>query len=156
MRRPNERPGGVIAYVIVGVVLLALLLGGIYLAKHQARLARDNGGQSPTIGQSQSDETTDDTSSDQSADQSDGEGSDQSSQPTDDAADQSTEGTTDGQSSNQDGQQSAGDASDDDIARTGPDQIAATGAEPVLAAAAGLTASSLAYWRSRRQLNRLG
>lgn len=43
MQQNHREQGGVIAYIIVGVVLLGLLAGGVYLAKQQARIARDSG-----------------------------------------------------------------------------------------------------------------
>lgn len=44
----NQR-GGIVSFIVVGVVLVGLLAGGLYVSKHQARVARDTDTSGPQI-----------------------------------------------------------------------------------------------------------
>lgn len=47
MNIQDKERGGIVVFAIVGVLLAGLLIGGLYLSKNQARIARDN--ESPTV-----------------------------------------------------------------------------------------------------------
>jgi cytoskeletal protein RodZ len=58
--KSNQR-GGVVSFVIVALALAGLLGGGLYLSKHQARLARDGNTTTPQVTITKPDNKKDDS-----------------------------------------------------------------------------------------------
>lgn len=154
MQQQHRQQGGIIAYIIVGVVLLGLLAGGVYLAKHQARIARSGGEpvtQAPAE-QGAEQQADDDRKSDQEAQP---QGESEQPAPSDDGA-ASPDATQPGDNGNGAAPVEGGDG-ETGVPATGPSSIAATGPEELVAtlvAAAVLSGVSIAYVSSRRNLQR--
>lgn len=161
MSQSSER-GNILPYVIIGIVLLGLLAGSLYLARYQARQARDNDTTTPvtlnpTTSEDGSRDKSDsqpqpatDESSDRSANQEDRVPADP--EPTRDSSSDSTATDTSTDSAARTGED------DDRVPSTGPDNIAATGPAETMAAVVGVgvvAGASVMYLRSARHVRRV-
>lgn len=142
--------GGILAAVVVGVVLVALLSGAIALSKNQGRQASTN--QSVSV-KTDDNATTQKQSEPQSTQHKDNSGNaSDTAKPETPKAQPSTPAQP---SAPQNTAPPAPKPQDSHIATTGPSDIATTGPGDVLfttLALAALTATATAYWRSRRQM----
>lgn len=149
MNKPQTQSGSVVAYAIAAVVLLALLAGAFYLAKHFAMTStgdQPGGSTGPANNQTANDESNSKQSDqDQATDKRD----DQSTKPGQASTDQSDTDSTKQRSgdANQPTNGSDTEQSSGTIAPAGPTDVVAT-----VIGLAALTASGVAYFRSRRHL----
>lgn len=133
MNVSQKEQGGVLSFIIIGLVLTVLLVGGVLLAKQQARLARSDTGTS----------TTQDLSNDTSAP---ADETPQSDNP-------ATGGTSSGDSSD-----STGLGDNNSLPTSGPsgvDTIPSAGPANIMAGAVGLgaaTAGVYMYVQSSRRV----
>ena len=153
MRIRQEEQGGIGVFVVVGALLTALLVGGLFIAKQQGKQAYDTAGQSTAQNQST---TTTSTAADDSASDSDDQTIDGGSATSETS--QTTETTASTSSSNSTPEQSSHVAvtgpSDDGGAT--PGNVPSTGPEDTLAIVAVLSlgvVGTMSYVRSRRSFH---
>lgn len=133
MKSHAQERGGVVSFIIITLALAGLLAGGLYLSKHQARVARDTGSSTATVSEP---ETSGETGTAESGNETSA-GSDTSS---------STSQTP-----------AAGTGHTSSVATTGPSTVAASGPTDVLVTTIGLmvlTATVYTFVASRRSLVR--
>lgn len=156
MNQARREQGNIIVYVVIGVVLVGLLAGAIYLAKNQARVARDGGNETST--QAPAGDVGNKATDDNKADS--GQPSDQEGKPPTPAADESTDTQNENQAAPSEEQEAArgGERQDETVPTTGPSTIASTGPEDFIGTAAVLAillTAITAYLKSHRQLHSL-
>ena len=133
MKSHAQERGGVVSFIIITLALAGLLAGGLYLSKHQARIARDTGSSNVTVNEPGTSGEAGKTES----------GSETSS------------GTAGSSDETQAPATGAGHTSS--VATTGPSTVAASGPTDVLVTTIGLmvlTATSYTFVASRRSLVR--
>ena len=131
----NKQAGGIVSFIIVAVALAGLLAGGLYLSKHQGRVARDTDTSVPQVTTKKSNEQatkekSEDKTKDSAPQQQSSTGTAQTQQP---AATPSTSGggtPTSGSSSGR----------TDRVANTGPSSVPSTGPTETLAVSLALGA----------------
>lgn len=135
MNKNRNEQGGVVAFLVVGVLLASALLGGIYIAKQQGQAARSN---------SAAEESQQIQKNAEEAQPKPEEKAENSSQ-----SGSGTESTTETDTTKTTGSQT--------VAVTGPSDVPSTGPEDTLAIVAVIAAGVLGVWyytASRRSLVR--
>ncbi len=140
MKKIRNEQGGVVAFLVVGVLLASALLGGIYLAKQQGQIARSD------AATEESQEIQKNVEENQSKTD---KNTETSSQP---ASGPDSESSGEGTSTN-----STESTSSQSVAVTGPSDVPSTGPEDTVAIVLVIATSVLGIWyytASRRSLVR--
>ena len=140
----NKQAGGIVSFVLVGLVLAGLLAGGLYLSKQQARQVRDTDTSTPQVTVNEEEKSAEEGATDSPADSPEAATSEEQAAP---------------EAQNQSGSTTPVPNSTNRVATTGPSDamIPATGPAELIAVLAGLTALTFASYRfvdARRGLRR--
>ncbi len=132
MKSHTQERGGVVSFIIITLALAGLLAGGLYLSKHQARVARDTGSTNVSVKEPETSGEAG-TTENGSANSSDEDASSTAQSP------------------------AASTGHTSSVATTGPSSVAASGPTDVFVTTVGLmvlTATTYTFVASRRSLVR--